>query len=54
MKRANASMSNLIMNKEFTIAEKEGRKGLEVDNTYLQIKVNIAHALLFQNKDKEA
>jgi tetratricopeptide (TPR) repeat protein len=40
--------------KEYVQAEQAALKALEVDNTYLLSKTNLAHALLFQNRFADA
>ena len=44
----------LLFAKRFQDSEKEAKKGLLIDSTANWIKVNLAHALLFQGRYKEA
>jgi len=52
------TLSNLswcyILVKEYTQAEQSAREALELDNTQTEVKIYLAHALLFQNHFPEA
>jgi len=53
--RHHASLSwYYLFTKEYVQSEQSARKALELDNTYLLPKTNLAHALLFQNRFTEA
>ena len=45
---------NLLLKKEFALAEQKARAGLETDPSQEWIKINLAHALLLQGRSQEA
>jgi len=44
----------LLFASKFNEAEQDARKGLAIDSSYIWIKGNLAHSLLFQGKYREA